>query len=330
MQRPSRRARGMTMIELLVAMAIGLVIALAAMAALTVARRGFTTVDAASQLRDNARYSRDLLNRLVVQAGFSNVNYSTLSRKKATTNDNPPPAVFGFNSAVPNFGNGLAASSNTGVVNGSDVLILRYQTEVGVPSATTADKSMINCNGGAPETIATNRDNRVASVLYVAVGLSGEPALMCGATNSDDQTVKDIQPLVEGVESFHVLYGVDGVTPGAATAKTVTVGTVTSPNVPKITDRYLRADQLAVTTGSAASNEIETYNNWRRVRSVRIGLVLRGPPNSAQEKATPAMNPFGAAGNLNDSTSILPAGTDGRLRQSVTFTVHLRNFQDLL
>ena len=330
-------AGGMTLVELLVAMAIGLVIALAAMAALTVARRGFTTVDAASQLRDNARYTRDILNRLIVQSGFTNLRYSTLSRKNdAGLSANPPPNVFGFNNAVPDFPSGLGASTSTGVVNASDVLILRYQTEAGVPADSTSsviDKGIITCRGTTPTTIASNRDNRVASVLYVTTSPStGEPALMCNSTDDDSTSIlaANAQPLVEGVESFQVLYGVDGVTAGAATASTVTSGGVTKPNVPKVSDRYLRADQLTVTSGTPASNAIETNNNWRRVRSVRLGIVLRGAPNSAQESATPAANPFGAASNLGDSATVLPAGTDGRLRQSITFTVHLRNFQDLL
>lgn len=329
----SRRIRGMTLVELLVAMAIGLVIALAAMASLTVARRGFTTVDAASQLRDNARYSRDLLNRLIVQTGYASEKYVTLSRKSdSNLNPNPPPNVFGFNSARPDVGNGLAASTTTGVVNGSDTLILRYQTEVSVDGAATADQAMITCFGEAADNLPSNRDNRMVSLIYLQVSATtGEPSLMCNAGPDDSVSLQanNAQPLVEGVESFHVLYGVDGVTAGTATPRTITTGGVTTANVPKISDRYLRADQLSVTTGSAASNEVETYNNWRRVRSVRIGMVLRGPPNSAQEKSTPAANPFGAPSNLGDSTSILPAGTDGRLRQSITFTVQLRNYQDL-
>ena len=55
MRRSQQHMRGLTLIELLVAMVIGLVIVLAAVAALTVARRGFNTVDAASQLRDSGR-----------------------------------------------------------------------------------------------------------------------------------------------------------------------------------------------------------------------------------------------------------------------------------
>ena len=81
--------------------------------------------------------------------------------------------------------------------------------------------------------------------------------------------------------------------------------------------------------------------NWRRVRSLRIGMVLRGPPNSAQSSVTQTLYPFGVAksgatatagtalSSTNDANTIFVAPADGRLRQVVTFTVHLRNSQGL-
>ena len=69
----AKKQTGLTLIELLVAMTIGLLIVLAAAAALLVSRQGFFAVDAASQLRDNARYAQDIIQRLGVQAGFKNV-----------------------------------------------------------------------------------------------------------------------------------------------------------------------------------------------------------------------------------------------------------------
>ena len=47
-----RTVRGFTLVELLVAMAIGLLIVLITVATLTASRQGATVVDAAAQLRD--------------------------------------------------------------------------------------------------------------------------------------------------------------------------------------------------------------------------------------------------------------------------------------
>jgi type IV pilus assembly protein PilW len=74
---------------------------------------------------------------------------------------------------------------------------------------------------------------------------------------------------------------------------------------------------------------------------VRIGMVLRGPPNSAQEKTQQTLYPLGIATSAadgevgtamssdNDPGTVFRAPADGRLRQVVNFTVHLRNDQRL-
>jgi len=325
----------MTLVELLVAMVVSLLVALAAVSALTVARRGFMTVDAASQLRDNARYTIDMVNRLVVQAGYPGVRYATSSRKREGGLDtNPPPNVFGFNNATPSSTDPLnsATTRTAGSAGyGSDVLILRYQADETFPGSGVADGTMITCLGSAGSTVPLDRDTRMISILYVAPSSSGELALMCRASaDGVGAPAATGQPLVDGVENFQVLYGVDGVTPGTATATTA---------APVKADRYLRADQLTVTSGSAESNAINTNNNWRRVRSIRIGMVLRGPPNSAQQNATQRLYPFGVApsgsspggflSSSGDAGTVFDAPADGRLRQVVTFTIHLRNYQDL-
>ncbi len=118
---------------------------------------------------------------------------------------------------------------------------------------------------------------------------------------------------------MQVLFGVDGVTPGSAPS-----ASNPSDSVP---ERYLRADQLVV-----SGSDADTNANWKRVRSIRIGLVLRGAPGSAQGEI-PAQYPLGAKGvmdSADDPGSVFPAQTDGRLRQTVTFTIHLRNRQDLM
>ena len=99
------------------------------------------------------------------------------------------------------------------------------------------------------------------------------------------------------------------------------------------------ADQIVV-AGNTSSKA--TYDNWRRVRSIRIGMVLRGPIGSQQEIVSQTFYPFGLAPNsstgsagtaLSDSTNdpgtVFTPAADGRLRQVVTFTIHLRNDQSL-
>lgn len=318
--------RGLTLVELMVAMAISLVIALAAVAALTMARRGFTTVDAASQLRDNARFSTDILQRLGVQAGYQDVGWAITERKKeAGVSTNPDPFVSGLNNAKRNAQSDLA---DVGVARtagtpgyGSDILIFRYQASETFPGSRVADNTMINCAGSnatGTAAVPINRDDRMVSILHVQES-NGELSLMC-STSANGLTPYDIvQPLVQGVENFQVLYGVDG-------------STATEP---LRADRFFRADEMVV-----AGDPLATNNNWRRVRSIRIGMVIRGPANSSQDMNTQTFYPFGpgkasAAGAVgsafsssSDPGTVFTPTIDGRLRQVVTFTIHMRNFQD--
>lgn len=326
---------GLTMVELLVALVISLLIALAAISALTVTRQGFTTVDASSQLRDNVRFTSDLLQRLGVQSGYKDTLYAGVSAPLSAAGiaPNPAPNITGFNNALIDGTDPLnTATARTAGVEGfgSDILILRYQSVETFPESGISDGSMIDCAGNSATTVAANRYDRMVSIIHVALS-QGEPSLMC-SYSATGAAPFSTQPIIRGVENFQVLYGVRGVVAATAPAS---AATATGDSAP---DRYLRADQLTVT-----GDDVGTNDNWRRVTSLRIGLVVRGPLNSQQERVSQTFYPFGVAkasssgtkGSALSNTAALDPGTiftpaiDGRLRQVATFTVHLRNHQGL-
>jgi len=344
----TRQQRGLTMVELLVAMIISLLIALAAIAALTVSRQGFTTVDAASQLRDNGRFTAQLIQRLGVQSGFKDVQFAARPATQKNNTDDLAPSVMGFNNALSSASDPLNAFTARTSSDGSDVLILRNQLVQLNANSINADGSMIDCMGNTSTTGAapSERGERMASILSIDES-TGEPSLMC-STVSSLGVITDKQPIIRGVENFQVLYGVQGVTAGAAPPATYGL-TANAPapatsaaweawaaSVNQVPDMYLRADQLTV-----AGDTIGTNANWRRVRSIRVGMVLRGSPNSAQSAVAQTLYPFGPAkssgsgttgsafASSNDPGTIFSVAADGRLRQVVTFTVHLRNSQEL-
>ncbi len=311
----ARRQAGLTLVELMVALVIGLVVAAAAVAALLVARNGFTTVDATAQLRENARFTSDLIQRLAVQAGFEDVAERGFS---VVPPADKPPAIQGYDDSILNAANpdastngsrsgGCGGISDTSCVNGSDVLMIRFWGTSPGADLAKADGSMINCAGvGEPE-----GTDRATSIFHVVRSASGEPTLAC--TYRDAAGVWTTMPLVPGVEAFQVLYGVDNVVPGNAPSGT-------TDSVP---DRYLRASQLVV-AGDAAG----TLANWRRVRSLRIGLLFREPTSTAQDRAATAVtyDVLGEGFSVSaDTLSQLPVPADGRLRQAMVFNIHLRN-----
>ncbi|KAF1046664.1 PilW family protein [Xylophilus sp.] len=140
------RSRGLTLVELLVAMALGLLLVLAAGSALLLARRGFATVDAASQLRDNARFATEIIQRLVAQAGFQDlldaeVAYSVKAASTGTSESGVKtssadlaPHVQGLNNRKRSAKQGPDESSPWGSSDlgaNSDILVVRFQPATG-------------------------------------------------------------------------------------------------------------------------------------------------------------------------------------------------------
>ena len=326
-----RRQAGLTLIELLVALVISAVVIIAAFSALIVSRQGFTATDSASQLRDNARFLTDHIQRIGVQAGYLDYKFATTPPSIEATV--PEPDVKGFNNALANATAPTTNFTSRGAssVDGSDVLVLRYQASETFPGSKVADNAMVNCMGNPAPKLPESRNDRVANIFHVKVSdIDQEPSLMCTTMmkNANGVVTIDIQPLIRGVETFQVLYGVDGVTPNTALPASLT----TTANIPT---RYLRADQMVV-----VGNDNETNRNWGRVRSLLVGMVIRGPAGSVPESVKQTYYPFGtapaSAGGANGSSmmSADDIGTkfespkDNRLRQVVTFVVHLRNGQE--
>lgn len=321
--------QGFTLVELLVAMAVSTLVALAALSSLLVSRQGYASVDAAAQLRESARFAVARIQRVVVQAGFKDIGFAATTRPANAVGVavNPAPSVSGFNNTLVGATDPSAAgvARSAGAVGyGSDVLIIRVQTPESFPGSGVADASMIDCAGSPATSVTGDRDAAVINVIHLAE-YRGEPALMC-TTVSTTGTVSPARPIIQGVENFQVLYGVDGVVPNMPPA-----GAGDS-----IADRYLRADELVVPGDSTGTNA-----NWRRVRSLRIGMIVRGHARSAIDLSQQRLYPFGrapssaggAAGaalaSANDPGTNFDPPADGRLRQVVTFTVHLRNDQGL-
>ncbi len=329
---PPNTHKGFTLVELMVAMFLGLVVAGAAISALLVSRSGFVGVDAANQLQDNIRFSTDFVRRLAVQSGFKDVAYvdgvgsgaSAANFAVAGANTSPPPPIEGFNNqSVASINNPtdllpVMQGSPTGT-HGSDSLILRFQTSAVLSggASTKNDGAMFNCLGATNrDAIPANPTDRMTNVLYVGIDpANAEPTLYCQYQTYDVpsktwQWVSTPQPLVSGVESFQILYGTDAVVPNAIT---------TSP-LAALPTRYLRADEMVV-----PGNTVATNDNWRRVRSLRIGMVLHGALNTAADNTTPKFLPLGAWDVPSQYDSSQAEKDERRLRRVVTFTVYLHN-----
>lgn len=302
-RRKQRLQAGLTLVELMVSLVISSFIVIATTSFFVSSSRSRDTQDAASQLQDNARFITEVITRNLQQAGYQNYRWDPDAQRRVReftsgTSPDGEPDIRGYNNS--------AAGSDTdngshdraaNRINNSDTLVVRFQGSS--TAAGAADGSMVDCLGRS-QPATTTTDDRVYSIFEVCrSSTTAEPELRCkykGASSFDSEVI------VRGVEVFQVMYGVDS-------------------DTDSFVDRWLTAKQVDAL-------DADPLKAWARVRSVRVGMVLRSPGRVALASSVGPYVPLGS--NFTAAAATDPGGTftasdDGRLRRVVTFTVNLRN-----
>lgn len=247
---PRRRQTGLTIAELMVAMALGLAVLLAAGALLISSVRAHAAVMEASEMDDSGRYALDALARAVRLA--AHVDWAAHPAPDPAA----PARIAGLDAASLQRTDPGIDSPLPDQVNGSDVLALRFPGSGAPP---TGDGATLDCAG-----FPVHRDEEGWSIFYVARNAQGDAELRCkyrGASNWSSDAVAG------RVDSFQVLYGVDSDGDGV-------------PN------RYLNATGLAAldaalvlagATPAEQAADLRRRTHWKRVATVRVALLLHGP-----------------------------------------------------
>ena len=192
-----RRATGLALPELMVALAIGLVLILAAGALLMLTRNTYLLTDDRARIEESGRFAIEIVSQAVRQAGYR--DWSAAGDSQAAW-----PAVTGLDArSLKEASDGIDGPYGA-AVNGSDVLALRFDGN----SGGSGDTAMRNCAGAR---VTADGPGAGWSIFYVANDRLGEPELRCkyrtaSGWNSD--------ALVRGVDGFQVLYALDGAGPG--------------------------------------------------------------------------------------------------------------------
>jgi type IV pilus assembly protein PilW len=250
----SLRQRGLTLVELMVSMAIGLGVLLAAGALLASANRAYVAqLDAAARDEDG-RFALELLGRAVRQASY--VDWEQVD-PGAGPDSAAPAALAGLDAR--SIGKNVDGIDNPlpDAANGSDVLAVRF---AGAGPAPGGDGSVTSCAGFPVHAHAEGW-----SIFYVARNAQGEAELRCKYRGTGSWGADAV---VSGVDGFQVLYGVD-----------------TDPAPDGIPNRYVNAGALAaldaalVLTGATPAEraaDLRRRTWWKRVVSVKVGLLLHG------------------------------------------------------
>jgi type IV pilus assembly protein PilW len=284
---------GMTLVELLVALAVGLGVLLAASMLLVGANNAYLAHADAVDIDDGGHYALALIGRAVRQGGF--VDWERLG---TTSPDAAPAPIAGLdNRTLVKTSSGIAGPLPD-AIRGSDVLAVRYP---GAGAAPDGDGSVLNCAG-----FAVHEDEEGWSIFYVARNADGEAELRCKYRGTSNWSADAV---VKGIDGFQVLYGIDTDTPPDG-----------APN------RYANASAIAAldaglalagATQAQRDADLNRQTWWKRVTSVRAALLLHGerPSPAAVQPAAWAL--FGPAyGNAaDDPGTTLPASElDGSAR----------------
>lgn len=276
------RMKGYSLVELMVSMALGLIITAAATQLFLANHIAINFQRGMNDVQANGRFVIDQILRDVRVAGLDQA--ATASMGSAAIS----PLVMAAAQMPGLASNSTAISSNDGQDGGisdSDQLVLQY-----LALSATED-----CEGN---TVAQNRYVVARYFIGPDAANGNVPSLMCDGgyhSNSSATAPVDVGSagvvLVNGVDSFQVLYGIDD-------------GVNGKPQV----SRYVTVDGYSALAVKPP------------ILTVRIGLYLR-----SQERAGDARPPANAVQVLDKAIAVADVPDDGLLRRLFVTTVSLRN-----
>ena len=298
-QADRRSQAGLSVLELLIALGLGILISTMAGGIFLASRQVYVLNDDAIRLQDSGRTALSVISRSI-----------RLVRRRpqsiAVMPEDDLSMIRGFDhrslkSTSADIQHPLAAS-----INGSDILALRFANY----GANGSDESgAFNCAG------FTTDQPTVWSIFYVATDDVGEPALYCKYQGKQAWATAAI---VQGVESFQVLYGV-GEQSDAAPVRYMTATQI---------DELDRQAQHAAPEGDAVSPQ----SYWHLISEIRIALLLRGTQAVRNDGVLMQHDLFGTAyanrycasdpGTRIDE-AMLPTKKQNRLRRLFSTTIRL-------
>jgi type IV pilus assembly protein PilW len=267
--------RAFTLIELMVALVIGLVLLLLIVKIFSGVSSGNQLQKGLARIQENGRIAMYLVNREVRKAGF---------RTKVWVDP-----LIGYHP--------ITANSVNGTAGGNDTLQIMYL-------------DARNCSDVLNTTIDTDTGDPLALYKQITFTVDANENLQWSCEYGDSPTALTMQIsnqiIIEGAESFQILYGVDTDLPTDFSVNKWE----TANNISPETSICLQSQYLCSLEGLAGS-----ITNGVPV-SLQIGLLLRSPEVVGGVVDSQTFNVLDVA---------VPAANDNRIRKLYTTTIALRN-----
>ena len=338
------KQRGFTLVEIMVAMAIGLVVAAVVVTMFAASSRSYRVTDAMGDLQEAGRIAMSTLQRDAHVVGFRGCNSNNVRNTAPITNIQATPTAYlnDFLTGVQGYdGNGggwtpalpaAVATPGAPVAAGptalSDVLVLRVAA--GTPVALSAnmananaDLPMMSVAGFADGTRAIVADCQRATVFQVTGVNGGGPTLQHGLaggvgvnTTISAQRAYGIDASVMRFETHAYFVGPSIRDPANERSLWVRV----DANAP--VEVVENVQDMQVLYGEDTDNDFvpnlfrtaDTVVNWNNVLAIQVSLLLRGSGQRDNQAIT---------NYVYNGTTTAPA--DRRLRRSYTATIQIRN-----
>ncbi len=235
------RVRGISLIELMISLVIGLVVVGAVIVSIIGSGKAGRFQEAYAQMNEDAQIGLSILSRDLEMAGYS-VPTALTSTGGASPTFNLTYGTIGSSTFVIGCDTGFASATAATVACGT-------ATTPAFEVVYEADKSNTVLTGGNVPSdclgngIAVGPPYVTRNRYFLSIGTSGRPELSCASNNAANTP----QPLIENIENMKIWYG-----------------TSVLANPTQVV-RYVSATAIA---GVGASE-------WNRVISVRICLLVR-------------------------------------------------------
>ncbi len=337
MPNSSGKQSGLTMVELLVAMVLGLILIGGVVQIYLSNNQTYRVTEASSRIQENARFAFRYLTRQVRMAGFSGCAGRLQVYTNTLAGAATPGFLYDFDKAIQGFeasGGGWSPAlpaSISGALAGSDILVVRGTTTsgtdiIGQPNGSndcrnaasySSPLKVSSSSGLAVGDIVVASNCSQASIFQIT-GLTGTVAHNVGGGLSPGNSTTNLGACYAGngrlyklaTSSFFV-----GNNPNGLPA----LYRQENGNNPEELVDGIEQMQISYGVGDQFNNLVSNFvtadnvTDWSKVISVRISLLLQSDDNIT---ASPQSYTFGG---------ITTTPTDRRLRRSFTTTIALRN-----
>jgi type IV pilus assembly protein PilW len=346
-----RRQGGLTLIELLISVVIGLMVLGALLVVYLGSRAAYRSSDSLARVQEAGRFAVEFIAQDARMSGFAGCRSRNLSTDDQTLTNITSPAIT-FNGArdgVRGFDNGTGWTNPTTItrVNGTDVISIRRATGVMVGISTNSDPVARtvtlrhNAIGLRNGDLAVLGNCERALVFYVTnspalTGIGNYPTVLeykatgggTDGTLGNDTTIP-VPTFNVGSRAEVLRFAETSYFIGQNAAGRPSLFRAAGAAVEELVDNVEDMDIVygVDTTLPDQDGIIDVYQradqvtDWRRVVSARISMLVVGP----EDNITTGAQTYRFRETSGDGAPEVQTATDRRLRHVFTTTISLRN-----